>query len=79
MGVCTVGLTMFATAVVFELNISRMDKTVKILKEWSKKADLANEQLNTMYKMNQIKESYQNQGIGAEEAKDINKNLNNKE
>ena len=73
MGVCTVGLSMFATAVVFELNFSRMDKTVKILTEWSKKANLANEVLDDMYRIHKIKESYQQQGIGAEEAKDINK------
>ena len=77
MGVCTVGLSMFATAVVFELNFSRMDKTVKILTEWSKKANLANEVLDDMYRVHKIKESYQQQGIGAEETKDINKNLNN--
>ena len=55
MGVCTVGLSMFATAVIFELNISKMDNTAKILNEWSKKADLANQQLNEMYKVHQDK------------------------
>ena len=79
MGVCTVGLSMFATAVVFELNIAKLDRAAKILNEWSKKADLANQQLNEMYRVNQIKESYQQQGIGAEEVQDINNNLNNKE
>ena len=79
MGVCTVGLTMAMTSILLEINLKRMANTAKILTEWSKKADLAHEQLNDMYKVNQIKESYQKEGIGAEEVKDINKNLNNKE
>ena len=42
--------------------------------EWSKKADLANEMLGDMFKVQQQKEAYQRQGVGAEEAKDINLN-----
>ena len=78
MGVCTVGLSMAMTSILLEINLKRMSNTTKILTEWSQKADFANQQLNEMYRVNQIKESYQQQGIGAEEVKDINKNLNNK-
>ena len=79
MGVCTVGLTMVAVSIMLEINIKRMAHVSNILTEWSKKAEFANEVLDDMYKVHKIKESYQNQGIGAEEAKDINNNLNNKE
>ena len=40
------------------------------MKEWSKKADLANEMLlDDLYKVAKTKESYKSQGIGAEETK----------
>ena len=72
MGVCTVGLTMVAVSILLEINLKRMSNTTKILTEWSKTAGLANQQLKDMYKVNQIKKSYQQQGIGAEETEDIN-------
>ena len=46
-----------------------MDKSAKALKAWSKKADLANEMLNEMYRVQQTKQNYESQGIGAEEVK----------
>ena len=56
-----------------------MDKSAKALMEWSKKADLANEMLTEMFKVEQIKESYKLQGIGAEEViiKPKNKEVQN--
>ena len=77
MGVCTVGLTMVAVSILLEINLKRMSNTTaEILTEWSKTAGLANQQLKDMYKVNQIKKSYQQQGIGAEETKDINTRVN---
>ena len=55
-----------------ERNIHRMNKSAKALKEWAKKADFANEMLNDMFRVQQIKESYKSQGIGADEAIGIN-------
>ena len=36
--------------------------------EWSKKADFANEMLEDMFRVQQQKEAYERQGVGAEEA-----------
>ena len=70
MGICTVGLSMLATSIMWEINLARMDKSAKTIMEWSKKADLANEMLNDLYKVERLKESYENQGIGAKEEKE---------
>ena len=72
MGICTVGLTMVAVSIMLEINLKRMAHVSNILTEWSKKANLANEVLDDMYRVHKIKQSYQQQGIGAEETKDIN-------
>ena len=72
-GFLTVSLTVLGVQLLLERHIHRMDKSAKSLMAWSKKANLANQMLNDMFKVNQMKESYKNQGIGAEEAKDINK------
>ena len=74
----TASLSIFGTMLLLERNIHRMDKSAKILMEWSKKADLANEMLNEMFKVEQIKESYKLQGIGATEDKiNLNKESEN--
>ena len=67
MGIATVSLSMLATSIMWEINLARMDKSAKTIMEWSKKADLANEMLNELYKVERLKESYENQGIGATE------------
>ena len=65
----TISMTLVGVQVFLERHINRMDKSAKTLMEWSKKADLANEMLNEMFKVEQIKESYKLQGIGATEDK----------
>ncbi len=66
MGLCSVSLTILGVQLLLERHISRMDKSAKALMEWSKKADFANEMLNNMFKVQQMKESYESQGIGAD-------------
>ena len=70
MGLVTVSLTIMGQQMLLERHIKRMDKSAKALKEWAKKADFANEMLNDMFRVQQIKESYKSQGIGADEAED---------
>ena len=67
--VLTASLSIFGTMLLLEYTVHRMDRSAKALKEWAKKADLANEMLNEMFKVEQIKESYKLQGIGATEDK----------
>ena len=69
MGVVTASLSIFGHQLLLERHIARMGDSAKALMEWSKKADLANEMLNEMFKVEQIKESYKLQGIGATEEK----------
>ena len=71
MGIVTASLSFVGTQFLLERQIHRMDKSAKALKEWAKKADFANEMLNDLFRVQQIKEAYQNQGIGAKEATDI--------
>ena len=66
--VFTVSLTLLGVQLLLERHIHRMDKSAKKMMEWSKKADFANEMLEDMFKVQQTKESYESQGIGAEEA-----------
>ena len=68
----TIALTLLGVQLMLEKHISRMGDSAKALKEWSKKADLANEILGDMFKVHHTKEAYKKQGIGAEEAHDIN-------
>ena len=70
MGLVTASLSIFGHQLLLERHIARMDKSAKALKEWAKKADFANEMLNDMFRVQQIKEAYENQGIGAREATD---------
>ena len=72
-GLFTASLSILGTMFLLEYTIHRMDKSAKALMEWSKKADLANEMLEDMFKVQQIQESYKNQGIGATEEKINNK------
>lgn len=67
----TVSLTLLGVQIFLEGNIKRMDKSAKALKEWSKKADFANEMLEDMFRVQQIKEGYKRQGVGADEAVDL--------
>ena len=66
-GFLTVALTLLGVQLMLEHHIDRMDRSGKALREWSKKADFANEMLNDMFKVQQMKESYERQGIGATE------------
>ena len=78
MGLVTASLSFMGQQFLLERHIHRMDKSAKALKEWAKKADLANELLNEMFKVEQIKESYKLQGIGATEDKiHLNKETEN--
>ena len=67
--VFTITMTLAGVQLLLERHIIRMGAKAKMLMEWSKKADLANEMLNEMYKVQRIKESYKSQGIGATEEK----------
>ena len=69
MGFCSVSLTILGVQALLERHIDRMGDNAKTFMEWSKKADLANEMLNEMFKVQQIKEDYESQGIGATEEK----------
>ena len=55
-----------------ERQIHRIGDNAKAMMEWSKKADFANEMLEDMFKVQQTKEAYERQGIGATE-ENINK------
>ena len=72
-GFFTASLSILGTMFLLEYSLHRMDKSAKALKEWSKKADLANELLEDLFRVQQVKESYERQGIGATE-EDINLN-----
>ena len=63
----TVCLTLAGVQLLLERHINRMDKSAKALMEWSKKADFANEMLEDMFKVQQTKDAYERQGIGATE------------
>ena len=63
----TITVTLVGVQLLLECHIIRMDKSAKALKAWSKKADLANELLDDMFRVQQTKENYESQGIGAEE------------
>ena len=67
-GVFTASLSIFGTMLLFERHINRMDNSTQILTEWSKKADLANDMLDDMFKVQRIKKSYEKQGIKVDEA-----------
>ena len=73
-GFFTFSLTMAGVQLMLERHIARMGNSAKALMEWSKKADLANEMLGDMFKVQQQKEVYEHQGIGAKEVIIINKN-----
>lgn len=73
----TICLTLAGVQFFLERHIHRIGNKAKILEEWAKKADFANEMLEDMFRVQQIKESYNKQGIKATEATGIN--LKNKE
>ena len=64
----TITLTLLGVQLLLERHIHRMDKSAKTMMEWSKKADFANEMLEDMFRVQQTKEAYERQGVGAEEA-----------
>ena len=75
----TISLTILGVQLMLERHIHRMDKSAKVMREWAKKADFANEMLNDLFKVQQIKEAYKRQGIGADEAIGINNKKEDKE
>lgn len=64
----TIALTLAGVQFLLERHIYRMNKSAKAMKEWAKKADYANEVLQDMFRVQQIKEGYKLRGIGADEA-----------
>ena len=68
-GLVTASLSIVGNMLLIEFAIKRIDKSARVMKEWSKKADLATELLDDLYKVEKTKESYKSQGIGAEETK----------
>ncbi len=69
-GLVTASMSIMGTMLLLERHLNRMGNKAKAMMEWSKKADLANEVLEDMFKVQQIKESYESQGIGATEEED---------
>ena len=65
----TTTMVLSGVQLLLEVHINRMDKSAKSLMEWSKKADFANELLEDLFKVQQQKDAYKSQGIGAEEVK----------
>ena len=63
----TIALTLFGVQLLLERHIHRMDKSAKKMMEWSKKADFANEMLEDLFRVQQTKEAYERQGVGAQE------------
>ena len=68
MGLVTASLSFVGQQILLERHIARMGNSAKALMEWSKKADFANEMLEDLFRVQQVKESYERQGIGADEA-----------
>ena len=68
----TIALTIAGVQFLLERHIYRMGNKAKTMMEWAKKADFANEMLEDMLKVQHTKEAYKRQGIGAEEAHNIN-------
>ena len=64
----TIALTLFGVQLLLERHITRMGDNAKKMMEWSKKADFANEMLEDLFRVQQQKEAYERQGVGAEEA-----------
>ena len=67
MGLVTASISICGTMFLLERYISRMGQKAQAMKEWSKKANMANEMLEDMFKIQRIKESYERQGIKATE------------
>ena len=63
-----VSLTLAGMQLLLERHISRMDQSAQKMMKWSKKADFANEMLEDLFRVQQQKEAYERQGVGAEEA-----------
>ena len=64
----TISMTLLGVQLMLERHIIRMGNNAKTMMEWSKKADFANEMLEDLFKVQQTKEAYERQGVGAEEA-----------
>ena len=67
MGLFTIAMTLAGVQFMLERHIKRMGNNAKTMMEWSKKADFANEMLEDLFKVQQTKEAYERQGVGAQE------------
>ena len=67
MGICTVSMTLVGVQFFLERHINRMGNKAQIMMEWSKKADLANDMLGDMFRVERMKQSYEKQGIKVDE------------
>ena len=67
MGIVTASLSMLTTSIMLSVYISKLDKSAQQMLTWSKKADLATDMINDMFKVQKIKEDYGRQGIKATE------------
>ena len=63
----TASISIFGTMLLLERNINRIDRSTKILMEWSKKADFANDMLSDMFRVERMKQNYEKQGIKVDE------------
>ena len=64
---CAIAVTLAGVRWLFDRHVVLMGDNVKALAEWSKKADFANEMLEDMFRVQQVKEAYERQGVGATE------------
>ena len=64
----TVALSICGTMLLLERHLYRMGTKAKVIMEWSKKANFATELLDDMFRVQQMKESYEKQGIKVDEA-----------
>ena len=72
MGFVTASVSIFGTMLLLERHIDRMGDKAQTMMKWSKKADMANEMLEDMFKVQRMKKSYESQGIGATEEEEDN-------
>ena len=66
--VFTAALSFVGMQFLLERHIRRMDRSAKVMMEWSKKADFANDMLDDLFRVQRMKESYEKQGIKVDEA-----------
>ena len=66
-GFVTASVSICGTMFLLERHIDRMGNKAKVMMEWSKKADRANNMLSDIFKVERIKQSYEKQGIKVDE------------